>query len=185
MSNLVIISGSPSQPSRTSAISTYLEKIIVNEGLQVSTLTLRDLPPEDLLFANFNSPEIKQAQSLIQQAQALIVVSPVYKASYPGVLKAFFDLIPEKGLHDKVVLPVATGGTFAHLLSLEYAFKPLFSVLGSQDIIKGVYIVDSQITYKENQLTFVDTDLEHKLHTALHDLLNLLTKGEPFSLTVK
>ena len=59
------------------------------------------------------------------------------------MLKAFFDLIPEKGLVDKVVLPIVTGGTIAHLLSLEYAFKPLFSVLGSQEIINGVYMVDS------------------------------------------
>ena len=98
MSNIVIISGSPSQPSRSSAISAYLEKNLINEGKQVSTITVRDLPAEDLLFANFNSQEIKAAQSLVEQAQAVIVVSPVYKASYPGVLKAFFDLIPEKGL---------------------------------------------------------------------------------------
>lgn len=175
MSNIVIISGSPSQPSRTSAIAVYLEKILVTEGKQVSTITVRDLPAEDLLFANFNSPKIKQAQSLVEQAQAVIIVSPVYKASYPGLLKAFLDLIPEKGLVNKVVLPVATGGTIAHLLSLEYAFKPLFSVLGSQEIINGVFIVDSDISYKD-QLTFADTGIEQRLKTALNDLLNRLSK---------
>ena len=97
MSNIVIISGSPSQPSRSSAISSYLENILIKEGKRVSTIHVRDLPAEDLLFANFNSPEIKAAQSLVEQAKAVIVVSPVYKASYPGVLKAFLDLIPEKG----------------------------------------------------------------------------------------
>jgi FMN reductase len=177
MSNIVIISGSPSQPSRSSAISTYLEKNLVAEGKQVSTITVRDLPAEDLLLANFNSPEIKEAQSLIEQAQAVIIVSPVYKASYPGLLKAFLDLIPEKGLVNKVVLPVATGGTTAHLLSLEYAFKPLFSVLGSQEIINGVFMVDSDISYKD-QLTFADTGIEQRLKTALNDLLNRLPKEE-------
>ncbi|WP_342047317.1 NADPH-dependent FMN reductase [Bacillus sp. OTU530] len=175
MSSIVIISGSPSQPSRTSAISTYLEKILVIGGKQVSTITVRDLPAEDLLFANFNSPKIKQAQSLIEQAQAVIIVSPIYKASYPGLLKAFLDLIPEKGLVNKVILPVATGGTIAHLLSLEYAFKPLFSVLGSREIINGVFIVDSDINYK-NQLAFADTGIEQRLKTALNDLVNQLPK---------
>ena len=175
MSNIVIISGSPSQPSRSSAISAYLEKNLINEGKQVSTITVRDLPAEDLLFANFNSQEIKAAQSLVAQAQAVIVVSPVYKASYPGVLKAFFDLIPEKGLVDKVVLPIITGGTIAHLLSLEYAFKPLFSILGSQEIINGVFMVDADISYKE-QLTFDDSEIEQRLKTALNELLNRLPK---------
>jgi FMN reductase len=177
MSNIVIISGSPSQPSRSSAISTYLEKILVAEGKQVSTITVRDLPAEDLLLANFNSPEIKEAQSLIEQAQAVIIVSPVYKASYPGLLKAFLDLIPEKGLVNKVVLPVATGGTIAHLLSLEYAFKPLFSVLGSQEIINGVFMVDSEVSYKD-QLAFADAEIEQRLKTALNDLLNKLPEEE-------
>src|SRR4051812_6058754 len=175
MSNIVIISGSPSQPSRSSAISTYLEKILVAEGKQVSTITVRDLPAEDLLLANFNSPEIKEAQSLVEQAHAVIIVSPIYKASYPGLLKAFLDLIPEKGLVNKVVLPVATGGTIAHLLSLEFAFKPVFSLLGSQEILSGVFIVDSDISYKD-QLTFANTDIEQRLKTALNELLNKLPK---------
>ncbi len=175
MSNIVLISGSPSQSSRTSAISAYLERILVTEGKQVSTITVRDLPAEDLLFANFNSPAIKHAQSLVAQAQAVIIVSPIYKASYPGLLKAFLDLIPEKGLVNKLVLPVATGGTIAHLLSLEFAFKPVFSLLGSQEILNGVFIVDSDISYKD-QLTFASKDIEQRLKTALNDLVNRLPK---------
>ena len=177
MSNIVIISGSPSQPSRSSAISSYLENLLIKEGKRVSTIHVRDLPAEDLLFANFNSPEIKEAQSLVEQAKGLIVVSPVYKASYPGVLKAFLDLIPEKGLLNKVVLPVVTGGTLAHLLSIEYAFNPVFSVLGSQEIVNGVYMIDSQVSYKE-KLAFADPEIEQRLKKTLNNLLNRLPKKE-------
>jgi FMN reductase len=177
MTNVVIISGSPSNPSRSSAISSYLENTLSKAGKQVGSITVRELPAEDLLFANFNSPEIKNAQSMIQQAHAVIVVSPVYKASYPGVLKAFLDLIPEKGLVNKVVLPIVTGGTYGHLLSIEYAFKPIFSVLGSQEIINGVFITDSQLSYKEG-LVFTDPEIEQRLKRAVGELLNRLTKEE-------
>ena len=177
MTNIVIISGSPSQPSRSSAISSYLENLLIKEGKKVSTIHVRDLPAEDLLFANFSSPEIKQAQSLVEQAKGLIVVSPVYKASYPGVLKAFLDLIPEKGLLNKVVLPVVTGGTLAHLLSIEYAFNPVFSVLGSQEIVNGIYMIDSQVSYKE-KLAFADPEIEQRLKKTLNNLLNRLPKKE-------
>ncbi len=174
MSNIVIISGSPSKPSRSLAISAYLEKRIKAEGLNASTISVRDLPAEDLLFANFNSPKIQEVLAQIEQAQAVIIVSPVYKASYPGVLKALLDFIPEKGFVDKVVLPVVTGGTAAHLLTLEYAIKPIASVLGSQEILKGVYFVDSQIGYHEDQVTFIDAEIESRLQTSLNDLLSRL-----------
>jgi FMN reductase len=185
MSNIIVISGSPSHPSRSSAISSFIEKSLIKQGHHVSTITVRDIPPEDLVYANFNSPVIKEALAQIEQAQAVIVVSPVYKATYTGVLKAFLDLIPEKGLADKVVLPVASGGSYAHLISIEYAFKPLFSILGSEEIKNGVYVVDSQITYQDKQLTFVDPDIEQRLNTELYELVNLLSKKESYVTPIK
>jgi FMN reductase len=110
----------------------------------------------------------------VKQADALIVISPVYKASYTGVLKSFFDLIPEKGLEGKTVLPIATGGSIAHLLSLEYAFKPLFSILGAREFVEGIYIVDSQLAYSGDDLTFVDTEVEKILRSSVHNLLKSL-----------
>jgi FMN reductase len=178
MSKIVIISGSPTQPSRSSVISSFIEKILVKQGHQVSNITVRNFPPEDLIYANFKSPAINRALAKIEQAQAVVVVTPVYKATYTGVLKTFFDLIPEKGLANKIILPIASGGSIAHLLSLEYAFKPLFSVLGSQEIISGVYLVDSQFTYKENELTFVDSEIEQRLRTSLDVLIKKVPKEE-------
>ena len=182
MSNIVIISGSPTQPSRSYAISSYVKKLLSNQGHQVDHINVRDLPPEDLIYANFKSPAINHALAQIDQAQAVIVISPVYKASYTGVLKTFFDLIPEKGLSNKIILPIANGGSLAHLLSLEYAFKPLFSILDSQEILTGVYLVDSQFTYKETELSFNESEIQERLHLSLETLLTKLKESEPSSL---
>jgi FMN reductase len=171
MTNVLIISGSPQKVSRSSAISAYLEKILHDKGHQVDYLSVRDLPAEDLLYADFNSAAVKQALAKIEQADALIVVSPVYKASYTGILKAFFDLVPEKGLAGKVILPIANGGTLAHLLTLEHSFKPLFSVLGSQDVINGVYLVDSEFAYQQNELFFHNSETEQRLKNAVEVLV--------------
>lgn len=178
MSNIVIISGSPAVVSRSSAISKLVKDVLVTNGNKVEEIAVRNLPAEDLLYANFNSPAIQQAKTLVEQADGVIIVSPVYKASYPGVLKAFLDLIPEKGLANKVVLPIATAGTIAHLLALEYAFKPLFSVLGTRDVTDGVYIVDSQVAYTEHELTFVDTEVEQRLGDAITQLQVRLQQKE-------
>jgi len=171
MTKILILSGSPSVSSRSSAIAAYLKRGLVQRGYNVDELTIRDLPPEALLHAHFTDPIIQGAQKLVEHADSIIVVSPVYKASYPGLLKSFFDLIPEKGLSGKKVLPIATGGTLAHLLSLEFAFKPLFSVLGAKEVPQGVYLIDSQLSYSGNEVTFLDPAIEERVQDAVQSLV--------------
>jgi len=43
------------------------------------------------------------------------------------------------------VLPLATGGSPAHLLALDYALKPVLSALGARDILDGIYATDQQL----------------------------------------
>ena len=75
----------------------------------------------------------------------MLISTPVYKASFAGGLKAVLDLLDEKALAGKVVLPIATGGSPAHLLALEYGLKPVLSALGARHILAGVYATDKQV----------------------------------------
>lgn len=50
MSNIVIISGSPTQPSRSFAISSYVKKLLSTQGHQVEHINVRDLPPRILFM---------------------------------------------------------------------------------------------------------------------------------------
>jgi FMN reductase len=83
MSKILIISGSPSSVSRSGTIPTYIRNILKEGGNQVEKLVLRELPAEALVHAQFNHPEIKKAKKLVEESDALVVVSPIYKASYP------------------------------------------------------------------------------------------------------
>ncbi|HWO98485.1 MAG TPA: NADPH-dependent FMN reductase [Bacillus sp. (in: firmicutes)] len=176
MANIVIISGSPSPSSRSSAVADFVGELLEKEGNQLRHIKVRDLPAEDLLYAKFDSPAVQQAKTLVAGADAVVVVSPVYKASYTGIFKTFFDLLPEKALSGKTILPIANGGTTAHLLSLEYAFKPLVSVLGATDIVDGVFIADSQVQYSETELTFLSDEAEQRLRANVQELVSRLTK---------
>ncbi|HZG71485.1 MAG TPA: NADPH-dependent FMN reductase [Chondromyces sp.] len=172
MGNILILSGSPSQSSKSSAIGDWIGERLEKEGNQFRHIKIRNLPAEDLIYSKFDSPAIQQARSLVEAADAIVVVSPVYKASYTGILKAFFDLLPEKAFVGKPVLPIINGGTAAHLLSVEYAFKPLFSVLGATNIIHGVFIDDSQVRYSETELLFLSNEVEQRLRTNIEALTN-------------
>jgi FMN reductase len=53
----------------------------------------------------------------------------VYKAAYSGLLKTLLDLLPQCALAGKVVLPVVTCGSPAHVLAIDYALRPLYQVV--------------------------------------------------------
>ncbi|WP_372430482.1 NAD(P)H-dependent oxidoreductase [Janibacter melonis] len=50
------------------------------------------------------------------------------------MLKTFLDLLPQDALRGKVVLPVATGGSPAHVLSVDYALRPVLASLAPSAI---------------------------------------------------
>ena len=59
----------------------------------------------------------------------MVAVTPAFNASFSGLFKSFFDVLPEETLTDMPVMIAATGGTERHSLVLEHAMRPLFSYL--------------------------------------------------------
>jgi len=171
MPNVVAIAGSPSHPSRTSAVLEYAKTVLKPEGLGLDVISVRDFPAEDLLFANFNSPAIKEAQAKVEQANGLIIATPIYKASYTGVLKAFLDLLSPSALSGKVILPIATGGTIAHLLAVDYAIKPVIATLGARYVLGGVYLLDTQIQYQNGTSVQLEAEVDQRLKASLYEFV--------------
>ena len=73
----------------------------------------------------------------------VVVATPVYRASYAGLLKVFFDLLDEDALADKVAVPIAAGGGAGHLLAIDHGLRPLLSSLGATVVPGGVYATPS------------------------------------------
>lgn len=171
MARILAIAGSPSHPSRTYGILEHTAKLLQQQGLHVDILSVRDLPAEDLVFGKYDSPALEQPKDLLAKADGVIIATPIYKAAYTGVLKAFLDLLPQKSLTGKVVLPIATGGTIAHLLSIEYALKPILGELGARHILATVYAVDKQIERKADGSVQLDAEIDQRLNDVLKDLV--------------
>jgi len=110
---VVSIGGSPSPRSRSGVLLERSRQWLQGRGVEVVTFQVRDFPAEDLLHARFDSPHVQHFQQLVAQADGLIVSTPVYKASFAGALKTLLDLLPERALAHKIVLPIATGGSIA------------------------------------------------------------------------
>jgi hypothetical protein len=98
MATVLTISASPSATSKSAATRRLVDEQLSALGHTVHALDARDLPPAALLGADTSHPAIAEALRLFERAQGVVVVTPVYKASYSGLLKTLLDLLPQSGL---------------------------------------------------------------------------------------
>lgn len=178
MHQIVILSGSPSSTSRSEIALRQINDTLIYRGFSVQFFSVRDVLPETLFYARFDDPQIVAISHALRQAEGVIVGSPVYKASYTGVLKALIDLLPEDVLKDTPVLPIMVGGSGHHLLAIEFALKPLLASLKGEPL-QGVYLLDRHID-KTAEPPIRDTEVTYRLHKQIEQLITAIDKQQTF-----
>ncbi|MEV7796911.1 CE1759 family FMN reductase [Streptomyces sp. NPDC087512] len=142
---LVVVSAGLSVPSSTRLLGDRLAAATAERtSAEMRVVELRDLAVEIAhVFTNgFPGKELSAAFDAVRAADGLIVVTPVFSASYSGLFKSFFDALgatDQDALARKPVLIAATGGTARHSLVLEHALRPLFAHLKAVVVPTGVY----------------------------------------------
>ena len=169
--SVLLIAGSPSERSRTTALLEAAGQRLECRGVRVERLRVRDLSPQALILADFGHRSISQATGQVAQAQVIVVATPVYKAAYSGVLKVFLDLLPQDALAGKTVLPLATGGSAHHMLALDYALRPVLQSLGARHILSGIFATEAQVLLSPEGAYSVAPDIGARLDDAVDILL--------------
>jgi FMN reductase len=142
---LVVVSAGLSVPSSTRLLGDRLAgRAAELTAAEVTVVELRDLAVEIAHhFTNgFPGRALGAAFDAVAAADGLIVVTPVFSASYSGLFKSFFDALSvhdDVALAGKPVLIAATGGTARHSLVLDHALRPLFAYLKAVVVPTGVY----------------------------------------------
>ncbi|MFE7597356.1 FMN reductase [Streptomyces sp. NPDC057494] len=144
---LTVVSAGLSTPSSTRLLADRLAESARDEltgrGRTPSTdvVELRELAGDiaNHLVTGFPPPRLSAAIDAVTAADGLIVVTPVFAASYSGLFKSFFDVIDPDALTGKPVLTAATGGTARHSLVLEHAVRPLFAYLRAVVVPTAVF----------------------------------------------
>lgn len=167
MANIISLNGSPSPDSRTGALIARVAEQLVVQGHRVETIAIRDLPADDLISARSTAPGLAAALASLERADGVVIGTPIYKAAYTGVLKTFLDLLPQFALAHKTVLPLATGGTPAHILALDYGLRPVLSALGARHVVGSYFILDKAIAKREGGGIELDADISRKLDEAV------------------
>ncbi|MCX4417091.1 NADPH-dependent FMN reductase [[Kitasatospora] papulosa] len=146
MAKILSVSGSPSATSRTARLLRHLDDRLRQHGHDVTPLDVRTLPADALFGADFGHPAVVEATALFGDADGVVIGTPVYKAAYSGLLKTLLDLLPQYALTGKTVLPLAPGGSTAHVLAIDYALRPVLSSMGAAHIVPGWFTLDKDIT---------------------------------------
>jgi FMN reductase len=142
---LVAVSGGLQRPSKAAALAEHLMDLIADEVLCEQRLVeLGQLAPQ-LAGATWRShlPDtVERELAAVERADILVVATPVFRGSYTGLFKHFFDFIHQDALIDKPVLLAATGGSERHALMIDHQLRPLFSFFQARTLPLGVYATD-------------------------------------------
>lgn len=133
------------RPSRAAALTDHLLDLISEHvPCERRLIELGELAPQlaGALWRSQLSASVEQELAAVEQADMLVVATPVYRGSYTGLFKHFFDFIDQDALIDTPVLLAATGGSDRHSLMIDHQLRPLFSFFQARTLPLGVYASD-------------------------------------------
>ncbi|GAA2260275.1 hypothetical protein GCM10010415_23070 [Streptomyces atrovirens] len=143
MAMFLTVSGSASPDSCTERVLlTQIVPRLAGGGHEIRHLAVRDLPADALLHGDAGHPRLTATAELLAAADGVVVATPVYKASYSGLLKTFLDVLPRRGLVGKAVLPLATGHMASHGTLLHEALRPVLRSMGAAAVVPGCFLTE-------------------------------------------
>jgi len=143
---VLVLSASPRPHSRPDWLGDHVTALLTGTGCCTARhRRVRDLPARALLAADPDDPQVRAATAEVAGADGVVLVTPIYRAAYAGLLKVFLDVLPRYAFAGKAVLPLATGGSRAHTLALDYALRPVLQAMGSSHVARGHFVHDSEL----------------------------------------
>lgn len=155
---VVVVTGSPTRPSRTRALAETLvaeisralaahELAAGKAAIDTTVVDIADIGTDlgGHIFRQGLPQRLESALQAIEGASLLVVAAPVYKGSYPGLFKHLFDLVSPDALTGKPVVLAATGGGEKHALVIEHQLRPLFGFFRAFTLPTGVYGAEADL----------------------------------------
>lgn len=142
---IVAVSGGLQRPSRTLAlVEELLDSLTGAWPAETRLVELGPLVPKfgGVLQRGQLPADVERALKDVESADLLLVASPIYRGSYTGLFKHFFDFVHHESLIDVPVLLAATGGSDRHALAIDHQLRPLFSFFQARTLPLGVYATD-------------------------------------------
>ncbi|MBE1878797.1 NAD(P)H-dependent oxidoreductase [Myceligenerans pegani] len=175
---VAVVNGSPSERSKTmglvDVVLRTLRTALTREGIEVeeNRVDVYRLGPEftGALEREGVAPGVEHALRVVEQSDVLIAATPVFRGSYTGMFKHFFDLIDQYALANKPVFLAATGGGDHHALVLEHALRPLFGFFQAMTFPVAVFASSGDF----DGTTLLNPRVHGRIEMAVTDVTDLL-----------
>ena len=170
---LLMLIGAATPPGRLAAAITVAAEAVRGDARDIdidvmnlveTTIEICDGRPLDGYGA-----DTRQAVDRIAAAAAVLIAAPVYRASFPGVLKNLLDIVPVGGLQGKPVGIVAMGGSAHHYLAVDTQLRQVLGWFGALVTPTSVYLTGAD--FRDGQLA---SDSARKDLVGLADTLLIL-----------
>jgi FMN reductase len=175
---VVVVNGSPSEKSKTVGLADVLLETVSR------ALADRDVAVDSArvdvyrLGAAFTgaleregiAPGVEVVLRQVEQADVLIAATPVFRGSYTGQFKHFFDLVDQYALANTPVFLAATGGGEHHALVLDHALRPLFGFFQALTVPVAIFASSSDF----DGTNLMTPRVYGRIEMAVTDVLGLL-----------
>ena len=126
---------------------------------------LATLDPAGLLGTG-RDDEVTVLLEEVARCDTLVLVTPIYRATYSGLLKVLFDQLPPESLRGVPCVLAATAASPAHFLALDTGFRSLVASLGGWSVPTVVYATPADLDRDKRPLAAVDGALGAALSEA-------------------
>ena len=177
--SLLMLVGAATPPGRlAAAIDDAAETArAASPGVAVDILNLAETPVEicDGRALDAYNAATRDAVGRILSAGAVLIGAPVYRATYPGVLKNLLDIAPVEALRGKPVGILAMGGSPHHFLGVDWQLREVLTWFGALAAPTAVYVTGGD--FKDGRLA---SDSARKdLASLVETLVMLMRRLDP------
>ena len=157
---LMLVVGAATPPGRLNKAVEHLAASLAGRAeTELVSLAARRLEICDGRTIEQYDAATRETVAAIAAADGVVFAAPVYRASFPGVLKNLLDLLPVEALRDKPVGIVAMGGSPHHYLGVDSHLRMVLAWFGALALPNSVYLTNRD--FAEGKLASADaaTDL--------------------------
>ena len=151
--NALTLVGNPKAGSRTLHVAEEVTKQLTawleTQDVKVVNATV-DIVTLGAGLLEWENAAVTDVLQQIEQSQLLIVASPIYKATYTGLLKLLLDRIPMEGLAGRIAIPVMVAAAPIHVLAAETHLRPVLIELGACCPTRGLVVMESKLSELPN-----------------------------------
>lgn len=142
MARILTVLGSVTPPGR---LSSAVGAAMARATARGHSAEMLDLGQLRLGFADGRPPEQLDDDTgkligKVSEAEAVILATPIYRATLTGALKNALDLLPIEALMDKPVGIVSMGATLHHFLGAESHLRDILGWFGAMTAPNAVYL---------------------------------------------